>query len=70
MPGLAGVPGCVHAMRMLNHDAGPLSLACYDLVSEDTLGSPPWMAVRQTAWSDIARPHFMNTKRTMFAVVA
>jgi len=59
---------------VLIHDVAPLRspspLACYDLVSEDTLGSLPWMAVRQTAWSDIARPHFMNTKRTMFAVVA
>lgn len=70
MPGLAAVPGCIHAMRFLNHDHGPLSLACYDLVSTQTLGSPPWLAVRGTAWSDITRPHFTNTKRTMFAVVA
>lgn len=69
MPGLAAVPGCIHAMRMLNHDHGPLSLACYDLVSTQTLGSPPWLAVRGTAWSDITRPHFTNTKRTMFEVV-
>jgi hypothetical protein len=69
MPGLAAVPGCIHAMRLLNHDHGPLSLACYDLVSKETLGSPPWLAVRGTAWSDITRPHFTNTKRTMFEVV-
>ena len=69
MPGLASVPGCIHAMRLLNHDHGPLSLACYDLVSTETLGSPPWLAVRGTAWSDITRPHFTNTKRTMFGVV-
>lgn len=68
MPGLAAVPGCIHAMRFLNHDHGPLSLACYDLVSEQTLGSPPWLAVRGTAWSDITRPHFTNTRRTMFNV--
>ena len=66
MPGLAAVPGCAHAQRMLNHDHGPLSLACYDLVTEAALNSPPWLAVRATAWSDIARPHFTNTKRTMF----
>lgn len=70
MPGLAAVPGCVRAMRFLNRGAGPLSLACYDLLRDDVLGSPPWLAVRATAWSDIARPHFTNTKRTMFRVVA
>ena len=66
MPGLARVPGCILAQRYYNHDQGPLSLACYDLVSEQVLGSPPWLAVRGTAWSDIVRPHFTNTKRTMF----
>lgn len=70
MPGLAAVPGCVRATRFLNHGDGPLSLACYDLLREDVLGSPPWLAVRATAWSGIARPHFTNTKRTMFRVVA
>ncbi|MGJ7603399.1 hypothetical protein ACSFA7_03580 [Variovorax sp. LT1R20] len=70
MPGLAAVRGCVRAMRFLNRGAGPLSLACYDLQREDVLGSPPWLAVRATAWSGIARPHFTNTKRTMFRVIA
>lgn len=66
MPGLAAVPGCIVAQRYYQHDEGPLSLACYDLTSEEVLGSPPWLAVRHTAWSDIVRPHFTNTKRTMF----
>jgi hypothetical protein len=70
MPGLAAVPGCIRALRLINHDQGPLSLACYDLVSPQTLGSPPWLAVRGTAWSDITRPHFTNTQRTMFEVMA
>ena len=70
MPGLAAVPGCIRARRMLNHDHGPLSLACYDLVTRETLGSPPWLAVRGTAWSDITRPHFTNTRRNMMTVVA
>lgn len=70
MPGLAAVPGCIHALRLLNHDHGPLSLACYDLVTAQTLDSQPWLAVRGTAWSDITRPHFTNTKRTMFEVMA
>jgi hypothetical protein len=70
MPGLASVPGCILAQRYYNHDAGPLSLACYDLVAETVLGSPAWLAVRGTPWSDIVRPHFTNTKRTMFRALA
>lgn len=70
MPGLAAVPGCVRAMRALNLGAGPRSLAAYDLVAADVLGSPPWLAVRGTAWSDRTRPHFTNTRRTMFEVIA
>ncbi len=69
MPGLAAVPGCIHARRLLNHDNGPLSFACYDLVSDETLASPAWLAVRATAWSDKARPHFTNTRRTMMRVM-
>ncbi len=68
MPGLAAVDGCIRAMRFINHGHGPRSLACYDLVTRETLGSAPWLAVRATAWSDIARPHFTNTLRTMFEV--
>ena len=70
MPGLASVPGCILAQRYYNHDEGPFSLACYDLVAESVLGSPPWLAVRGTPWSDIVRPHFTNTKRTMFRALA
>ena len=70
MPGLAAVPGCVRASRYINHDHGPLSLACYDLVTQETLGSPPWLAIRETEWSSRMRPRFTNTQRTMFDVVA
>lgn len=70
MPGLAAVEGCIRALRFLNPDAGPRSLACYDLTSENTLQRPEWLAVRHSAWSDIARPHFTNTRRTMMRVVA
>jgi hypothetical protein len=66
MPGLARVPGCVHARRMTNHDSGPQSFACYDLIRPGVKESPPWLAVRGTAWSDRTRPHFTNTRRTMF----
>jgi len=70
MPGLAAVPGTVRALRLLNHDHGPLSLACYDLDGIGTFESPPWLAVRGTAWSSQMRPHFRNTKRTMMRVLA
>ncbi len=80
MLGLAAVPGCVSAMRLVNLDAKneennemkdnrPRSFACYDLTSPDVLGSPPWLAVRHTAWSDVARPHFKNTLRTMMEII-
>lgn len=70
MPGLAAVPGCVRASRYLNHDHGPLSLACYDLVTQETLDSPPWLSIRETEWSSRMRPRFTNTLRTMFNVMA
>jgi hypothetical protein len=66
MPGLAAVDGCILALRFLNHDHSPYSLACYDLVTDQALHLPAWLAVRGTAWSDITRPHFQNTIRTMF----
>lgn len=69
MPGLAAVRGCIHAQRFLNQDSGPRSLACYDLVSEEPLGSRPWLAVRGTGWSSRVRPHFSNTRRTMMTVM-
>ncbi len=69
MPGLALVPGCTLAQRFLNLDAGPLSHACYGLLSEDVLGCPPWLAVRGTDWSSRCRPHFTNTRRTMLRLL-
>lgn len=66
LPGLSQVPGTVLAQRFLNLDHGPRSFACYDLVSAGVLGSPPWLAVRGTPWSDVCRPHFTNTLRTLF----
>ena len=66
MPGLAACPGSVRARRFRNPDGSPRYHSCYDLVSTETLGSKPWLAVRNTPWSDRVRPHFRNTKRTMF----
>lgn len=69
LPGLASVCGTQQAWRYLNHDSGPLSLACYNLHSPEVLGSPEWLQVRATPWSDRVRPHFTNTKRTMFRLL-
>lgn len=66
MPGLARVPGTVRARRFRNDAGHPRYHACYDLLIPETLGSPLWLAVRATAWSDRVRPHFRNTRRTMF----
>jgi hypothetical protein len=66
MPGLAACPGSVRARRFRNPDGSPRYHSCYDLARTETLGSEPWLAVRHTAWSDRVRPHFRNTKRTMF----
>lgn len=70
LPGLASVPGCVHARRYWNHDDGPRSLACYDLVNTQTMGSAPWLQVRDTEWSSRMRPRFTGTVRTMFSLHA
>nr|WP_312990232.1 hypothetical protein [Comamonas koreensis] len=66
LPGLAAVAGTAQAFRYLNLDHGPLSLACYDLVDAEVMGCPAWLAVRGTPWSARVRPHFINTRRTMF----
>ncbi|MGC2517502.1 MAG: hypothetical protein WA373_00085 [Burkholderiales bacterium] len=66
MPGLAACPGSVRARRFRNPDGSPRYHSCYDLASTETLGSEPWLAVRHSAWSDRVRPHFRNTRRTMF----
>ncbi|WP_144635039.1 DUF4286 family protein [Bordetella genomosp. 13] len=70
LPGLAGVPGTVRAERYLCRDGSPRYHACYDLHTQETFGSPPWLAVRATDWSSRVRPAFRNTKRTMFQRVA
>lgn len=65
-PGLAAVPGTVQASRWRCDEGGPRYHACYDLAHEQAFGSPAWLAVRATDWSSRVRPHFRNTRRTMF----
>ena len=66
MPGLAACPGTVRARRFRNPDGSPRYHSCYDLTRAETLTTPPWLAVRGTAWSERMRPHFLNLKKTMF----
>lgn len=66
LPGLAAVPGTVRAVRYECRDQPPRYLACYDLHTRETFGSPPWLAVRASDWSSRVRPSFINTRRTMF----
>ena len=65
LPGLAAVPGTVHAARYVRQGS-PRFLALYLLTDPQVLGSPPWLAVRGTPWSDRVRPRFRNTRRLMF----
>ncbi|CAM4177203.1 hypothetical protein [Bordetella muralis] len=69
LPGLAAVPGTVRARRYLAENSSPRYYACYDLAQREAFGSPAWLAVRATSWSDRVRPNFINTKRTMFHLV-
>ena len=66
MPGLAAVAGTARAMRFRRCDGHPRYHACYDLARREALGSPAWLAVRATPWSNRVRPAFFNTHRTMF----
>lgn len=66
LPGLAAVPGTVRAARYLHREGSPRYFACYDLATLDGFNSPPWLAVRGTAWSSRVRPAFRNTRRTLF----
>ncbi len=66
LPGLAGVPGTIIAMRFRRASGSPKYLACYDLTTPATLERDEWLAVRHTAWSSRVRPLFRNTRRTMF----
>lgn len=69
LPGLAAVPGTARARRYLAEHSSPRYYACYDLAQREAFGSPAWLAVRATSWSDRVRPNFINTKRTMFRLV-
>lgn len=69
MPGLAAVPGTIRTMRLFKRDGAPRYHALYLLQNRETFGSAPWLAVRATDWSSRVRPHFRNTKRTMFTII-
>jgi hypothetical protein len=66
LPGLAAVPGTARACRFRDLDCSRRYHACHDVVSPSIVGSPSWIVVRGTGWSQRVRPAFRNTKRTMF----
>lgn len=66
LPGLAHVPGTVHAYRYRRIQQHPQYVACYDLVTPAAMESPEWLSVRGTPWSDRVRPLFHNTRRTLY----
>ncbi len=67
LPGLAAVPGTVWAARhRVVEGPGPRYHACYDLAERSAFNSPEWLAVRATPWSARIRPHFRDTRRTMY----
>ncbi len=70
LPGLANVPGCIAAMRCINLDHSPFSIAFYDLINPEVLGCEPWLKIRYTSWSDRVRPHFTNVRRTMLSLIS
>ena len=70
LPGLAAVPGTVRASRhSVVEGAGPRYHACYDLAERSAFNGREWLAVRATPWSSRVRPHFFNTRRTMYRCV-
>jgi hypothetical protein len=67
LPGLAAVPGVARASRYrVVEGSGPAYHAGYDLADRTAFNSPPWLAVRGTAWSSRVRPAFHHTRRTMY----
>ena len=69
MPGLAAVPGCVHAQRFLTHGREPVSVACYDIADAGIRETAAWNAMRGTPWTNRVRPHFLNLTRNMYAPI-
>lgn len=74
LPGLAAVPGTARAQRcqvaLQAHGRSPRYHAAYDLAERSAFNGPAWLAVRGTDWSSRVRPHFTNTRRTMYARMA
>lgn len=66
MPGLAAVPGCVHARRFLTDGDIQTSCACYEITTKDIRETDAWNAVRGTPWSLKVKPLQVSLKRNMF----
>lgn len=70
LPGLAAVTGVQLAQRFVSAERSPRYHASYDLHTVETFGSPAWLLVRATPWSDRVRPEFRRTRRTMLQHIA
>ncbi len=66
MPGLAAVPGCVHARRFLTDGDIQTSCACYEINNAEIRETAAWNAVRGTPWSLKVKPLQVGLKRNMF----
>ena len=51
MPGLASVPGCVHARRFLTDGDEQTSCACYEINNSGIRETAAWNAVRWVRWA-------------------
>ena len=65
LPLLAKVPGTVRARRYRT-DGTPRYLACYDLQTRETHGSPAWKAAASTPWRNKIHESFVSPRRMMF----
>lgn len=69
IPSFAAVEGTIRAQRYINHDRAPRWLTCFDLAFDDTVDSPDWNAVLDTAWSEDMEAHLRNIRQMQYQVV-
>lgn len=68
LPGLAAVTGTIKAARYrsIDQQSGQTRwFAEYHITDPSVVGSPDWLKVRHTPWSDRMIPHMQNVERTM-----
>lgn len=73
LPGLAAVSGTIRAARYRSVDrvSGQARwFAEYHVTDPTVVGSPDWLKVRHTPWSDRIIPHMQRVERTMLRRVS